>query len=757
LRHPPSNERPPVAQAFLPAVSQAFLPAVSPTFFSAHARCRFILAFLSALGFLPLHSHATPDLRFDVVTFCCICTNSGSFMCQTQFDHMNFPTVNGHYIAMGNDTHRADLLANHNLLAVYFNTLNDGWTTNSGAVSAAAINQYATNLFTSTGPRPDWVVLNEISSGTWPGNSSYRTWVRDVAHTLHTVYGFSVILYSPFPNPGANDADWQAVSADAYIAVENYLSGEEIQAQNFSVSWCQSQYQSSINSHNARGVPTTRLLLGEHYAQTLAGSGYGRSGASSNAWDQALIARSTAARNLPYAGFIGYAWDKDGMNVSGDEMIHFEDTYATNPFPALQAVSAPYIISQPQSLIIAPGGTAAFNVVPAGIAPVTYQWRLNGLALAGATESSLTVTNVGPADAGNYSVLLTNAAGWTLSSNALLQVQIPPPLSTEPFADATASGGTAYSPGTPLIGQTNAQNLTWFQAGPASGLANQPMVRAGSLAIPGLASSTGNSVAFGGSDGMAARFEVYPLGSGATTGTIYYCCALMLTDITGLNGSGVFWAGFNNSNGSQTTTPTVIATRLYARAAGAGYNLGLSKASSSSTDWQWDTTVHAVNEIVFVVGSYTFNSGSTNDDVAKLWINPAPSSFGAGAPPPPTLTTASGPDITAAIIRTFLIMNRDPTEPAVGVMDELRFGTAWASVTPPAITPPALQISQTAQGLTLSWSTNALGFNLESTSAVAPLPTWSPTPWPVFIIGDQYTVTNIPPSDAAAYFRLHHP
>ena len=109
---------------------------------------------------------ATPDLKFDVVTFCCHCAPDNT-VCQPQFDNLNFLTTNGHYLAMGSDAHRLELATNGNALAIYYNTFNDGYSTNSPAQQAARIAEYAVNGFTSTGPRPDWVVLNEISSGLW--------------------------------------------------------------------------------------------------------------------------------------------------------------------------------------------------------------------------------------------------------------------------------------------------------------------------------------------------------------------------------------------------------------------------------------------------------------------------------------------------------------------------------------------------------------------------------------------------------------
>src|SRR5947209_17248860 len=79
---------------------------------------------------------ATPDKKFDNVTFCCPCSTD-DHLCPAHFDELNFPTLNGHYLAMGADAHRLELATNGNALAIYFNTFNDGWTTNTGAMSAS--------------------------------------------------------------------------------------------------------------------------------------------------------------------------------------------------------------------------------------------------------------------------------------------------------------------------------------------------------------------------------------------------------------------------------------------------------------------------------------------------------------------------------------------------------------------------------------------------------------------------------------------
>src|SRR5207247_2043818 len=64
----------------------------------------------------------------------------------------------------------------------------------------------------------------------------------------------------------------------------------------------------------------------------------------------------------------------------------------------------PYILSQPVSQTVFAGEDVTFNVSAGGTPPLGYQWRFNGAVLNDATNTSLTLTNVQPATAGNYSV-----------------------------------------------------------------------------------------------------------------------------------------------------------------------------------------------------------------------------------------------------------------------------------------------------------------------------------------------------------------
>ena len=88
----------------------------------------------------------------------------------------------------------------------------------------------------------------------------------------------------------------------------------------------------------------------------------------------------------------------------------------------------PYITAQPKNMNALVGSNGTFPVTAGGTAPLAYQWRFNGTNLAGANGSSYTRTNTQAADAGNYSVVVTNASGTATSSNALLTLSPTLPL-----------------------------------------------------------------------------------------------------------------------------------------------------------------------------------------------------------------------------------------------------------------------------------------------------------------------------------------
>jgi len=117
-----------------------------------------------------------------------------------------------------------------------------------------------------------------------------------------------------------------------------------------------------------------------------------------------------------------------GIVVDGKGTVYVAEA-GNNRITRGVPISPPTIAIQPAGETNNVGTTATFSVTATGSAPLSYQWSLNRAALAGATDSSFTLTNVQFGDAGNYSVQVTNVAGSTVSSNAPLVVNLPPTVS----------------------------------------------------------------------------------------------------------------------------------------------------------------------------------------------------------------------------------------------------------------------------------------------------------------------------------------
>lgn len=109
--------------------------------------------------------------------------------------------------------------------------------------------------------------------------------------------------------------------------------------------------------------------------------------------------------------------------------------------PATLAVSPPPVITvHPKPATVATGSKATFNVTATGFEPLTYQWRFNTIALLGATNVSLVVTNVKAANVGEYSVRVTNPGGSVISDSARLTVLGPLVIIDKPLSQTVPVG-----------------------------------------------------------------------------------------------------------------------------------------------------------------------------------------------------------------------------------------------------------------------------------------------------------------------------
>jgi hypothetical protein len=89
----------------------------------------------------------------------------------------------------------------------------------------------------------------------------------------------------------------------------------------------------------------------------------------------------------------------------------------------VEAVSLPPVItSQPGGITLNAGATGVLSVVASSTEALTYQWRKGGVAISGATGSSLVIGPAQSADAGSYSVAVTSGVGTVLSNAATVKV-----------------------------------------------------------------------------------------------------------------------------------------------------------------------------------------------------------------------------------------------------------------------------------------------------------------------------------------------
>jgi hypothetical protein len=164
-----------------------------------------------------------------------------------------------------------------------------------------------------------------------------------------------------------------------------------------------------------------------------------------------LVLTLTATSEVP----LTYQWLGDGTAIpaaTNDFLVLSNATtsqsglyavIAANVFGAVTSqvavvavLAPPAIITSPVSQSLQPAGTVTLSVNASGSGPLAYQWFLNGTAITGATSSSYEINAAQFAEAGNYTVTVSNPVGTVTSSPATVW-----------FTElATYAGITIYGP-----------------------------------------------------------------------------------------------------------------------------------------------------------------------------------------------------------------------------------------------------------------------------------------------------------------------
>lgn len=145
--------------------------------------------------------------------------------------------------------------------------------------------------------------------------------------------------------------------------------------------------------------------------------------------------------------------------------------FAVSQTATLTVVVPPVFVAQPVNQLVSLGSNARFDVSVSTFAPVSFQWRKDGVPILGQTSGSYNIASAQVSDIAGYDVVVANIAGSLNSSVANLAIAVPPVLTMQPvstdagLADrvelesmATGSNPLAYQwrkDGVVLAGRTN--------------------------------------------------------------------------------------------------------------------------------------------------------------------------------------------------------------------------------------------------------------------------------------------------------------
>ena len=168
----------------------------------------------------------------------------------------------------------------------------------------------------------------------------------------------------------------------------------------------------------------------------------------------------TASGSAP----LSYQWQRNGINISGaisptysipnpglgDNGAKFR-CLVSNAFGNISSLeatltvnAAPTITTQPANQFVLEGQPATFSVAAAGSGPLSYQWQRNAVNIAGASSSTYVLANTSSSDHGaKFRCVVTNSFGAATSSEAILNVNSPPVITTQPSNQTVLEGQPA--------------------------------------------------------------------------------------------------------------------------------------------------------------------------------------------------------------------------------------------------------------------------------------------------------------------------
>lgn len=326
----------------------------------------------------------------------------------------------------------------------------------------------------------------------------------------------------------------------------------------------------------------------------------------------------------------------------------------TSAVATLTVHVSPSVTTQPLGRSTPLGVTNIFAAAGAGDAPLSYQWRLNGADLPGATNTSYFIAATGTNDLGVYNFVVSNAYGFAVSSNTPLTVGpvagwgrnngnqcLPPPGLTNVLQIAGGANsslalnadGTLVTWGFNLKLPANGTNVVMISENANDGAlllrSDGTVVAFGNIPAPPFALSNIVAVAAGYNYGLALRAEGTLVGwdsaVGRTPGTTIPPGLAKITAIAaGINqamalrsdGTVVAWGPFGSPAGpgaSATNVPPGL-SNMVAIASGYAHCLAL-RADGKIVAWGFTSATNVPaglsNVAAIAAGGYPQGNGQS--------------------------------------------------------------------------------------------------------------------------------------------------
>lgn len=352
-----------------------------------------------------------------------------------------------------------------------------------------------------------------------------------------------------------------------------------------------------------------------------------------------------AGTNIP--GATSATYSKTGATAmdSGDYDLLVSNAYGTGSSVVVKVLvlEVPAIISDLNQPVLTNYSTMTetLSITAGGVEPLGYQWKKDGVAIAGATNASLILKNLQAADVGTYQVVVTNALGSATSKSTTLSVlsSLPP---YEGFAYDDFSilndlnGGTGWAGAWTQSSGYNGMNLVFAPGEVYTDSTSQLTTAGNALQL----------AASGESDFENIREMLAKLGG---RGTLYVSFLGQVTN-TG-------WAGVELVEDSDTRI--FLGSSWFAGPWGWGSRGSASHASTVAS-----------SQLSLLVYRFDFTSSNT---IVSLYVNPSLAAE-------PATPSATGSYVLFAFNKIRIVAHG----PSVnnGWIDELRVASTWTGAVP---------------------------------------------------------------------------